>query len=249
MERHPDEDELIALALGTLPGRQAALLRHLAECPACHSAYGDVSTAVDAVLPASPAVAAPTGFEARVLNRLELGRSAGPRQSSAVRRSSLAPEDGQSTPPDPHHPTIRRFSGRSRSSRTPLLVVAAAAVGICLGGVGVAVFDRDTAPVHVAPSDHGASLITTSGASVGTVEPSRAGDDRVVVMQITAGRPGTHYTCRLLLNDGSTRDAGAWWMSASGQATWIAYGATNKIDRVELVTDDGQVWSSADLNS
>jgi hypothetical protein len=180
---------------------------------------------VDAVLPAAPPAAAPAGFEARVLDRLELGRPDGPLSRS------------------------NRFSGRRRSRRTPLLIAAAAAVGICLGGVGVAVLGRDAGPVHVAPSRQGASLVTASGASVGTVEPSRAGDDRVVVMQITAGRPGTHYTCRLLLEDGSTRNAGAWRMPASGQATWIAYGAADKIDRVELVTDDGQVWSSAHLNS
>jgi hypothetical protein len=256
MARHPDEDELIALALGILPGQPAELLRHLADCPGCHLAYGDVSATVDAVLPAAPSLAAPAGFEARVLNRLELGRPTLPRRryrmlprrSFAARGTSPAPKDRRSTPPGPDQAPLRRFCARRRSYRTPLLIAAAAAVGICLGGVGVAVLGRDAAAVYVVPSHHGASLVTASGASVGTVEPSRAGDDRVVVMQITAGRPGTQYTCRLLLKDGSTRDAGAWWMPASGQATWIAYGAADKIDRVELVKDDGQVWSSADLN-
>ncbi|MFF0794315.1 hypothetical protein [Streptomyces spiralis] len=248
MQHHPDEDELIALALGALPGRPAELLRHLADCPACHSAYGEVSVAVDAVLPAAPSVAAPAGFEARVLDRLELGRPTGPGRSSAARGSSPAPGNGQSAPPGQDHASLRRLPGRRRSYRTPLLVAAAAAVGMCLGGVGVAVLGHDAARSHAAPSDHGASLVTASGAAVGTVEPSRVGDDGVVVMQITAGRPGTHYTCRLLLNDGSTRDAGAWWMPASGRATWIAYGAADTIDRVELVTDDRQVWSSADLD-
>ncbi|MGW9032680.1 hypothetical protein ACWGQ5_53855 [Streptomyces sp. NPDC055722] len=261
MQRHPDEDELIALALGALPGRPAELLAHLADCPACHVAYGEVSAAMDAVLPAAPWVAAPAGFEARVLDRLELGRPTGPRRryrmlprrSFAARGSSPALENpalenGQLAPPGGDQAPLRRLFGRGRSYRTPLRVAAAAAVGMCLGGVGVAVLGRDAAPVHAAPSDHEASLVTASGASVGTVEPSWAGDDRVVVMQITAGRPGTHYTCRLLLKDGSTRDAGAWWMPASGQATWIAYGAADTIDRVELVTDDRHVWSSADLN-
>ena len=213
MEPHPDEDELTALALGTLPGEPAELLRHLTACAVCRSAYDDLSAAVDAVLPAAPAVAAPPGFDARVLDRLELRRPAAAR----------------------------------RSYRTPLLVAAATAAGLCLGAVGTTLLHHESSPVQVTASDHGALLVTGSGARVGTVEPSRAGDERVVVMQITAGRPGTHYTCRLLLKDGSTRDAGQWWMPPSGRATWIAYGAAGTVDRVELLTDDGHVWSSAVL--
>ena len=214
MERHPDEDELTALALGTLPGEPAELLRHLTVCTACRSAYDDLSAAVDAVLPAAPEVAAPPGFDARVLDRLEL----------------------------------RRPSPVGRSHRTPLLVAAAAAAGLCLGTVGTALLHHDSAPVQVAASDHGALLVTGSGARVGTVEPSRAGEERVVVMQVTAGRPGAHYTCRLLLKDGSAREAGQWWMPPSGRATWIAYGSAGAIDRVDLVTDDGHIWSSAALH-
>ncbi|MFE7172675.1 hypothetical protein [Streptomyces sp. NPDC057616] len=213
-ERHPDEDELTALALGTLPGEPAELLRHLTTCDTCRTAYDDLSAAVDAVLPAAPAVAAPPGFDSRVLDRLELRR-----------------------------PSLSRWR-----RRTPLLVAAAAAAGLCLGTVGTTLLHHDSAPVQVAPSEHGAALVTGSGAHVGTVEPSSAGSERVVVMQITSGGPGTHYTCRLLLKDGSTRDAGQWWMPSSGRATWIAYGSAASIHRVDLVTDDGHVWSSAVLS-
>jgi hypothetical protein len=215
MERHPDEDELTALALGTLPGEPTELLRHLTTCAACRTAYDDLSAAVDAVLPAASAVAAPPGFDARVLGHLEL----------------------------------RRPSPARRPHRARLLVAAAAAAGLGLGAVGTTLLHHESAPVQVTASDHGALLVTGSGARVGTVEPSHAGNEHVVVMQITAGRPGTHYTCRLLLKDGSTRDAGQWWMPPSGRATWIAYGSAGAIDRVALVTDDGHVWSSAVLPS
>ncbi|WP_155060391.1 anti-sigma factor [Streptomyces blattellae] len=214
MAPHPDEDELIALALGTLPGEQAQLLRHLTTCPTCRAAYDDVSAAVDSVLPAAPAVAAPSGFDAQVLDRLDL------RPRTAARRSY----------------------------RVPLLVAAAAAAGLCLGAAGTTLLDRDPGPAQVAASDRGALLVTGAGSAVGTVEPSRLGAERVVVMQITDGPPGTHYTCRFLLTDGSTRDAGEWWMPSSGRATWIAYGDAAAVDRVELVTDDDRVWSSADLD-
>ncbi|MFC8347126.1 hypothetical protein [Streptomyces sp. NPDC057280] len=218
-DTHPDEDELLALALGTLPGEPAGLLRHLTVCPACRSTYDDLSAAADSVLPAAPSVAPPAGFEARVLERLELPASAGR--------------------------TVRR-----RSYRRPLLVAAAAAAGICLGAAGAVVVDLGSPSAsQVAVSDRGALLVTGSGATVGTVEPSRLGAEPVLVMQITDGRPGTHYTCRLLLKDGTAREAGDWRVPSSGRATWIAYGAADSVDRVELVTDGGRVWSSAGLDS
>jgi hypothetical protein len=218
MARHPDEDELIALALGTLPGEPADLLRHLTTCPPCRSAYDELSAAVDAVLPAAPSVAAPPGFDARVLERLDVH----------------------------HGPAVDARRARRRSHRVPLLVAAAAAAGICLGAVGVTALTGDTSSVTA--SSQGAVLVTGSGTAVGTVEPSYAGDRRVVVMEIAKGHPGSHVTCRLLLKNGSVRDAGQWWVPASGRATWIAYGATATIDRVQLVADDGHVWSSADLD-
>ncbi|MGI5452649.1 anti-sigma factor family protein [Streptomyces sp. CA-249302] len=255
MERHPDEEELTALALGTLPGEPAELLRHLTTCPACRSAYDDLSAAVDAVLPAAPRVAAPPGFDARVLERLErlqpleLRRQGMARESRTVARWS--PSGLRRLPLAAHRvPSASRRtpSPGHRSRRLPLLVAAAAVAGLSLGGVvGAEVLSHRSTPAQVTASDHGAVLTTRSGARVGTVEPSRLGTDRVIVMQITAGRPRAHYTCRLLLKDGSSRDAGQWWTPASGRATWIAYGSAGAVDRVELVTDDGHVWSSAEL--
>jgi hypothetical protein len=238
MERHPDEDELVALALGTLPGEPTDLLRHLATCPACRSAYDDLSAAVDSVLPAAPAVAAPAGFDARVLDRPEL------RPSPAMRRLHPRRLRGPRRP-EPH----RASSAPRRSRRVPLLVAAAAALGIGLGAVGSTLLDDGPAPPRVTAGADGALLLTGAGTTVGTVEPSYAGAAHVVVMQVTSGQPGTHYTCRLLLKDGTSRDAGQWWTPPSGRATWIAYGSADDIDRVQLVTDDGQVWSTADLPS
>jgi hypothetical protein len=215
MARHPDEDELVALALGTLPGGQDELLRHLSLCSNCRSAYDDLSAAVDSVLPAAPALAAPAGFDARVLERLDV-----------------------------HRPT------RRRALRPALLVAAAVLAGVCAGGVGVTVFGHlgGGNPPAVTASAHGAALVTGSDTAVGTVEPSRVGDRRVVVMHITDGGAGGYYTCRLLLKDGSVRDAGHWWLPSSGRATWIADGAASSIDRVDLVDGSGRVWSSADLD-
>jgi hypothetical protein len=135
---------------------------------------------------------------------------------------------------------------RRRPRRTVLLVAAAAAVlGIALGAVGArTLVDRPA----LSASSQGAALRTSSGSEVGTVEPSAVGGDPVIVLQVTSGQPGTHYTCRMVLADGSTRDGGDWWMPSSGRSTWIAHGSRDSVDRVELVTDDGTVWSSAELS-
>ncbi|MEU6141168.1 hypothetical protein ABZ848_12485 [Streptomyces sp. NPDC047081] len=274
--RHPDEDELTALALGTLPGEPTELLRHLTTCPPCRSTYDDLSTAVDAVLPAAPRVAAPPGFDARVLERLEqlelrrpgvAGEASGGADESTSAAARAWSGGARKSPGSARwspkvwrrSPSVARGvpdvvsvqpAPSRRSRRVPLLVAAAALAGLGLGGVvGAEVLGHRSTPAQVTASDHGAVLTTRSGSRVGTVEPSRLGSDHVMVMQITAGPPGTHYTCRLLLKDGSTRDAGQWWMPASGRATWIAYGSAGAVDRVELVTDDGHVWSAADLNA
>lgn len=209
-ESHPFEDQLIALALGDLEHDQATTLEHLTVCATCRSAYDEISQGVDGVLPAAPAVAPPAGFDARVLDRIEV-RTPAPRWSARMR----------------------------------LLVAATAVIGICFGALAVVVIDNDTTTPTA--SDIGALLVTPSGSTVGSVEPSLIGADSVVVMQVTAGRPGTHYRCRLHLKDGSVREAGEWRVPASGRATWIAYATASSIDRVDLVTDDGRVWSSAKL--
>ncbi len=206
-ERHLDEDELIALALGDLGSGQASALSHLNTCPACRSAYDDLQQTVDGLLSASPRVAPPTGFDANVLDRLVLGAPA-----------------------------------RRRSYRSPLLAAAAAIIGLVFGGLGAnAIFDQ-AAPTA---SDRGAALVTGGGKTVGTVEPSEADGGQVVVIQIIHGRPGNHYTCRMTLENGTVRDAGEWLMPASGRATWIVPGPASSINRVDLVTDDGRVWSTA----
>jgi anti-sigma factor RsiW len=209
-ESHLTEDELIALALGDLRPEQAPELRHLSACQACRTAYGDLSQTIDSVLPAAPALAPPAGFDARVLDRIEI----------------RAPE-------------------QRRSYRIPLLVAAAAIIGLSMGAIGArALVDQET----ITASDNGAVLVTAKGSTVGTVEPSQAEGQQVVVLQVTDGRPGTRYTCRVRLDDGTARDAGEWVMPESGHATWIVPGSSTSMERVELVTDDGRVWSSARLN-
>ena len=131
---------------------------------------------------------------------------------------------------------------RTRGRRLASLA-AAAAVGVLAGGLGVAALSSDDAQVPVGA----AALETGDGAVVGSVLPSRYGDETVLVLRIDDGKPGMHYRCRLRLDDSSTRPAGEWTVPASGTATWIATGDED-VASIELVTDAGQVWSSASLD-
>jgi len=230
---HLDEDTLVELALGTLSSdAQAAGLRHLATCPACRSEYDELAAAVDGTLVASPAVAPPTGFEARVLAGIGAGRTdVSPRPRWSPRHPSPRPS--------------RRPSARPslRPSRWPLLAAAALVVGVLLGGwAGSAL--RSPEPAY-SPAAGAVALRTASGDDVGEVFPGKYAGRDVLVMRVDGG-PGRHYTCRLQLADGSTRDAGEWSLPESGSAVWII-DAPAGVTGVEMVADSGTVWSSAEL--
>ena len=102
-DRHLGEEQLVALALGDVPDEQAAMLEHLRACPSCRSAYEEISGAVDAVLPAAPTVAPPAGFDARVLERLDVSaqspRGAGRAGSPCYLPQQRRPSGSASAPP------------------------------------------------------------------------------------------------------------------------------------------------------
>jgi hypothetical protein len=91
-----------------------------------------------------------------------------------------------------------------------------------------------------------AYLTTDDGEHVGTV--ARAGDDpdSPLVVSITDGPPGKRYTCLLRLDDGRQRVAGAWTLD-SPSASWVVPYPSAGIASVEMVTDEGNVWATADL--
>jgi hypothetical protein len=64
-------DDLALLALGTLSGRQrAVVLSHLEGCARCSEEVEQLSQAVDSLLPLAPEINPPAGFEVRVFERM-----------------------------------------------------------------------------------------------------------------------------------------------------------------------------------
>lgn len=207
-DSHPDEDRLNELALGGLPAAdEAEILLHLSGCRSCHAEYDEVVRALDAVLPASPAIPPPAGFDQRVL--------------TAIGVSGPVPS--------------------RRPGRVALLVSAAAIAGLVAGAVVTA-----TAPDSDEEPAAETSLVTAQGDVVGDLLVGYYEGDQVLVMNIEDGPPGRHYTCRLRLDDGSTRSGGEWTLPASGDAVWITP-LTEGVQSVELVSDSGAVWSTATL--
>lgn len=87
--------ELLAeLALGIAPGEERArALDHIARCPRCRRRLAELAEVADELLLLVPPAEPPAGFEAGVLERLEVGtRSTRRRRSQGTRwRRSLAP--------------------------------------------------------------------------------------------------------------------------------------------------------------
>jgi anti-sigma factor RsiW len=214
---HP-EDELIELALGEVDEpRRSELIRHLVDCPSCHAAYETISVAVDAVIPAAPRIAPPVGFDQRAL--AAMGAHAGP-----------APV---------HQPSSRRRKGL-------LLAVAAALLAAVVGGLGAIWFsDDDAAPSEPPLAGDTGLLRKSDGEVVGTASVSSLEGRPVVVVSISRPAVGVPYHCRLLYENGRQIDAGRWTVDEPEGHTWITRARKGNVVRMDLVTDDGRVWSSA----
>jgi hypothetical protein len=214
---HPD-DELVELALGDIDEpRRSQLIRHLVGCAQCRSAYDAIAVAVDAVLPAAPDIAPPVGFDQRVLTRI-----------------------GAMSPPAPTEvprPPARR--------RRVLVAVAAAVLAMLLGGAVAVTLSNGSDPSDPPLAGDAALLRTSDGDVVGTAAATTIEGDPVLVLAISDPKVGVPYTCRVFLESGRMVDAGRWSVDEPEGHTWITHAPAGKITGMELVTDDGRVWSSA----
>lgn len=216
---HPDE-ELVDLALGDVgEPHRSEVIRHLVGCVRCRATYEDITLAVDSVLPATPQIAPPVGFEQRVLTAMGAG-------------------DGAGSP--------RRQRGHDYRMRL-LVAAAAAAVAAVLGGVvALAIWDDDGTDAPTLASDS-AALRTADGDIVGIMSISSLDEQPIVVVSITRPVLGMPYRCEVILDDGRIVEVGRWTEEDPGGTTWIARAPNGDIVGMELVTDDGRVWSSAQM--
>lgn len=216
--RHPDEDVLVEVAVGhTDASVRQEVSGHLAVCPGCRQRYDDVAGAVELVLPAAPRVAPPPGFEGRALAAL-----VGARNDAG---------GGASRPPFRYVPR-----------RTVLWAAAAAVLGLAAGAAATAYLVGGEEP-----DPWSAPLVATDGSTVGLVAHSYDDRGEVLVVEVTGGRAGATYTCRLRLRDGSTRDAGTWTLASDRPNSWVVPVGGDEVDHLEMVAAGGRTWASASL--
>jgi hypothetical protein len=218
-EQHPADDLLLDLVLEQVPEPQREqLIRHLSSCPPCRNEYDALATTVDHVLLAAPHVQPPPGFDRTVLEAMGFSPGSARRHTRTMRRSML------------------------------LAAAAAAIVGAGLGaGATWAVLQDNDPPDQAVVAEGSAHLTTRDGQNVGEVTQSRINGQPVFVVQVTDGKVGKRYLCRLQLADGEQRMAGDWTLRSEQGATWIVPAPESEVVELQLVTDTGNVWSSAKL--
>ncbi|HEV2361190.1 MAG TPA: hypothetical protein VGS21_05775, partial [Acidimicrobiales bacterium] len=125
-------DDLVALALGTLVGRERAeTLTHVESCQRCTADLEEITRTADSLLLVAPPVEPPVGFEVRLFERLGLDPSAASQAEGYPRRGSRRrTADGRAGG------TIPRLGPRVRLPVRRVLVGAAAAC-IAAAGIGV----------------------------------------------------------------------------------------------------------------
>jgi hypothetical protein len=138
----------------------------------------------------------------------------------------------------PHRNRLRRTSWRT--------LAAAVAAGLIVGLGGGYLLGRSehrTSDIQVA--EDSSPLVKADGERVGTVARSRHDGKPVLVVQVTNGPVGVHYRCRMVLKSGNTAEGDDWTLASPDGGTWVMQAPTEGLVAVELVTDSGDVWSTA----
>ncbi|MPY78256.1 MAG: hypothetical protein GEV04_07130 [Actinophytocola sp.] len=143
---------------------------------------------------------------------------------------------------------VARARGRWPSGGTAFWLAAAVVLGMALGAAGVVALAPPEAEPGTAVTSNSALLRTSDGDPVGTVSASAVDGEPVMVVGVSDAPVSKRYTCRLVLADGSSVDAGRWQTRTEQGWTWVVRvpGAADVVG-VELVSDAGTVWSSATL--
>src|SRR5690625_5134159 len=252
--RHPDEDQLLDLALGHAPTPERdRTTAHLATCVPCRRAYADLADSVQLVLPVAPRISPPPEFDADVLAALaRVGDRRARGGEPSVRGGDLSarPSPGAESVTAAADREVAPVTGPARVSirrRAVRLAVAAGLVGLAVGaGVTAGVLDRDE-PAPITANQDGTPLLDSGGAPVGAVAHARDDDGPVLIVRIDEGPAGYEYTCRLVLPDGRTRDMGHWRLGGEGPARWVVPVPDEGVAAVQMVSRDGTVWSTAEF--
>jgi hypothetical protein len=215
------EFEAIAseLALGTLTGRErAAALAHLECCIPCRRHLDSLTRAADMLLFLAPKIKPPTGFEGRVLARLEHGSQSRTRRFkraaiAAAAVFALAAGVALTTTPRPHH-------AQSGLAPTP----------------------RNAPGVHVA------QFVPAPGQQVEGQVISHTGNRSWIFLIVHDTDPTETYHCELELANGDHLTVGSFQLrNGTGSWGRLLDLHTNPIKAVHLRKDNGDTEATATI--
>lgn len=218
-EWHPEDEELVALALADLePAEQARLIDHLNTCAPCRDEYADLSDGLAQALAASPAIAPPPGFSGRVV-------------------AAMAPASAA---------RVRLPRGRMLLVAAAVLVGLLSGIGGTLAVVGGLSRSGGNATDHAPVATQ---LLTASGEAVGSAGITTSRGQTFVLLNITSGKPGMSYECILVGRDGQRTSGGKWTLTSEygaerASGSWLVPVSGEAPVGVELVAPSGRVWST-----
>jgi hypothetical protein len=216
---HPEDEELVALALGDVePAEKARLADHLTTCAPCRDDYTELSDGLAQALAASPAIAPPPGFSGRVV--------------SAMAPTATAP--------------ARMPRGRLLLVAAAVLIGLLSGIGGTLAVVGALSRPGGGASDHAPVA---AELLTADGETVGSAGITTSKGQTFVLLNITTGKPGLSYECFLVGKDGQRTSGGKWALTSAygserASGSWLIPVTGEAPVSVELVAPSGKVWSS-----
>jgi len=214
------------LALGMAESHERAeLLEHASGCIGCQRYLDALTFASEQLLLAAPQVEPPSGFETRVLDRIN--------HSDGVVTAVPTAVVGVG-------PVHRWKSWR-------VLAVAAAVILAALGGIAVA--HRPTRTVVAGAVEQG-TIVRADGSIAGVVRLLDVPRPMVVVTINAPRRFEGRVTCELVLGDGRVVQVGSWSADDIAAGVW-ASGISPELlhaSRMELLDPKGALGASAALN-
>lgn len=217
------DDDLVALALGSLTGKQrVAAVAHMESCARCSAEVDELSKAADQLLHLAPASEPPLGFEAGVFERLGL---------------------------NPRPPRLRWWL----TARPRLVMAMAACALVVTFGLGAVVGhgtssggDKYAAPGPKAPIETAA--LYSGSHMVGRVLVY-AGNPTWLFMYMDDPAWQGAIHCEVVVDQGATVNLGQFWLS-EGKGAWAASvdQPAGRLSEARIVAADGKVLASATLS-
>jgi len=213
-------DDLALLALGTLSGRErAVVLQHLEGCARCTEEVEQLSLTADALLPLAPQVNPPAGFEVRVFERMGID----------------VPSRGRPALPHP---------------RRLVLGVAAAVMALAGAfGIGLLV-DRSPAPAPKQAVARLFEADLTSATHYRGELYLAEGQPGWLFMTIQGAGSTGWVTCEVVTQNGADIHVGKFWMdSGSANWASPLPVPAGTVRSARLVRSDGTVLASAGVHA